>query len=66
MWTNQRNVGCSLYIRTTIYIATNEVKSFGSVDIVDKLVPAEIASDGNTKIRMGVYHIQQGITKRVI
>jgi len=46
----------------------NEVESFGSLDwyIVDMLVPAEIASDSNTKIRMGVYHIQQGITKSVI
>ena len=46
----------------------NEVERFGSLDwyIVDMLVPAEIASDSNIKIGMGVYHIQQGITKSVI
>jgi len=42
--------------------------SFDSLDwyIDDMLVPADIASDSNTKIGMGVYHIQQGITKSVI
>jgi len=52
-----------------MHITTYEVESFGSLDwhIVDILVPAEIASDSNTKIRTGIYHIRQGIiTKSVI
>jgi len=29
-------------------------------------VPTEITRDSDTKVGMGIYHIQQGITKTVI
>jgi len=30
------------------------------------LVPTEITRDSDTKVEMGIYHIEQGITKSVI
>jgi len=68
MWTNQRNVSCSLGIRgTTIHVATYEAESFGSLGCtVNTIVTTEITRDSDTKLGMGIYHIQQGITKGVI
>jgi len=49
-------------------MAMYEIESSGNLGwyIVDMFVPTEIAIDSDTKVGMGIYHIQQGITKSVM